>query len=88
MPVMPASCKTCPFGPDGDPVLRAKIEHRVIVEASQTCHSTGVALDPPRPDTHLCRGARDHQLQFFHRIGFLDEPTDAAWERRSREGRR
>jgi hypothetical protein len=80
MPVMAAKCKTCPFGPGGSLEVRASVERRIYTEASQTCHSTGVALGKRR-DTHLCRGARDAQLAFLHGIGFLDEPTDAAWAR-------
>jgi hypothetical protein len=33
----------------------------------------------------LCRGARDLQLQMFAATGFIDEPTDAAWERKCKE---
>ena len=77
MPIMAQRCSTCPFNPDGDQELRSKIMQRVVTEASQTCHSTGVMHG--RPDTHLCRGARDFQLEYLHRIGFLAEPTDACW---------
>lgn len=80
MPVMAAHCKTCPFGPNGDRELREKVERRVLDPngASQTCHSTGVALGK-RQDTHLCRGARDLQLRFFAAVGVISEPTDEAW---------
>lgn len=79
MPVNKTKCQTCPFRKGGDPALRAKIETRVLCEASQTCHHSGSIHG--KPDTHLCRGARDHQLTLFHRLGLLDEPTDEAWER-------
>ncbi len=78
MSVMPTQCKTCPFREDGWAVLRPGIERRLLSGINQTCHSSGIAHG--EPDTHLCRGARDFLLQFFHRIGFLDEPTDAAWD--------
>lgn len=78
MPVMQGKCKTCPFGKNGCQEVRRSVESRLL-EVSQTCHSTGVALNPPRQDTHICRGARDWQIEFFHSIGFLDEPTDEAW---------
>lgn len=81
MPIMAEKCPTCPFGPSGDPVLRASIERRVLNTASQTCHHTGAA--DGRQDTHLCRGARDHQLQIFYRFGFLPAPTDQAWREAS-----
>lgn len=35
--------------------------------------------------THLCRGARDFQLQIFHRLGLLEEPTDECWGKTSQE---
>lgn len=82
MPIMPAKCATCPFGPNGDADLRAMIEARLL-QISQTCHSTGVIHG--KADTHVCRGARDWQIQILHRIGFLTEPTDAAWDARYKE---
>lgn len=77
MPICAVKCPTCPFGENGDSGLRAMVETRVMTEASQTCHSTGVAHG--RPDTHICRGARDYQLMLFFRMGFISAPTDAAW---------
>jgi len=77
MPVMQSNCETCPFGPNGDPHLRATVEARVISTASQTCHHTGSIHG--KPDTHLCRGARDFQIQIFYRMGILDAETDEAW---------
>jgi hypothetical protein len=85
MPVMKAQCATCPFRAGGDAGLQARIERQVLSEASQTCHHTGVIHS--KPDTHLCRGARDFQLQFFYRIGFLDEATDDAWQAKLAEVR-
>jgi len=82
MPVMLARCKSCPFGMPPSDSLRRSIEAR-LMEVSQTCHSTGVVYG--KPDTHLCRGARDLQLALFHRIGFLAEPTDAAWAAKAKE---
>lgn len=78
MPVMPKRCKTCPFNENGCKEVRDSVMGRLL-EVSQTCHSTGVALNPPRKDTHLCRGARDVQIEFFYRMGFLEEASDTAW---------
>jgi hypothetical protein len=83
MPVMLAQCKTCPFRERGPMELRARIEARILSGVNQTCHSTGLARG--KRDTHLCRGARDFALTLFHRLGFLSEPTDAAWDRKRRE---
>lgn len=77
MPVMPARCKTCPFNKSGCLEVRETVMARIMTMASQTCHTTGVAHG--RPDTHLCRGARDVQLQVFFRLGAISEPTDEAW---------
>jgi len=82
-PVMPQKCSTCPFRVDAsgrhpDVQLVNQIQLRCITEGSQICHH-------PRwqgkPEHHLCRGARDYQIQVFHRFGILDAPTDEAWER-------
>lgn len=75
MPVMPAKCKTCPFQPHGDPCVRAKVLGRIL-EASQLCHHTRLA---GKPETHLCRGARDQQLELMYRLQVIPEPTDQAW---------
>lgn len=77
MPIMQAMCKTCPFGPGGSRAVRRSVEARIFTTASQTCHSSRRTLYGR--DTRLCRGARNEQIAFFHRLGFLPEPTDAAW---------
>jgi hypothetical protein len=74
---MKSKCATCPFGPNGDQRLRAEVELRTMTEASQICHHPRVH---GKKETHLCRGARDHQLQVFHRIGMLESATDEAWD--------
>lgn len=83
LPVRPTMCATCPFRP-GSPYanLAPDLAASAISQASRICHSTGSdnAINqktgvPPM----LCRGARDVQLSFFHRIGFIDAATDAAW---------
>lgn len=80
MPIMRVQCATCPFR--GVSELRRTVEAR-LMKVSQTCHSTG-AMDG-KPDTHICRGARDLQLTFLHRIGFLPEPTDECWNQKVQE---
>lgn len=81
MPIMVSMCATCPFRDGGCQQLRSRIEQQVLTTASQTCHSTGVAIGR-RYDTHLCRGARDFQLQIFYRLGVIAKPTDEAWAAR------
>lgn len=79
MGVRRRQCKTCPFREGGDHRLRERIKGTVLTEASQLCHSEG---PQGRPNTLLCRGARDWQLMILHRMGFLAAPTDAAWAAR------
>ncbi len=81
MSLMKSMCATCPFGPNGDQHIRCMVEQRVLTTTSQLCHSSRPAMN--KPDTRLCRGARDWQLQIFHRIGWLDAPTDAAWNEKA-----
>lgn len=51
-------------------------------EASQICHHPRLH---GHTETHLCRGARDHQLVVFHRMGVIDAPTDEAWAAKRKE---
>jgi hypothetical protein len=85
-PVQTAMCKTCPFRDDEHALLivRDHCALSALTECSRECHSTGggdQSLHGPKRwvKTKLCRGARDLQLHYFHVIGFLSEPTDAAW---------
>jgi hypothetical protein len=84
MPVMKRQCATCPFRTDergqyDDPRLVSKIQHQCLNQASQICHHPSLE---GKPETHLCRGARDFQLTIFYRMGIIDAPTDEAWSRR------
>lgn len=58
------------------------VEDRLL-QVSQTCHSTGVLHG--KLDTHICRGARDHQIQILFRLGFLEAATDEAWDKKRTE---
>ena len=77
-PVMPVMCATCPYGPNGDPPLRAESERIAITEGSPYCHSTGTLRG--LPGTHVCHGARKYQAEIFHRLGVIPEPTFEAWD--------
>lgn len=81
-PVMPAMCASCPFGPNGDRDLESAVISRTILQASQICHHPRLH---GKRETHLCRGARDVQLTILYRLGYLEEPTDAAFEAKSKE---
>ena len=83
---MAKQCSTCVFKmlPNGDwfnPDLAKLVEGR-LMECSQICHSPRLH---GKPETHLCRGTRDRQIEFFYRIGFLPECTDAAWQAKRQE---
>jgi len=75
--VMAHQCATCPLRQDEqgrypDEGLAQMVIVRGMTEVSQICHHPRMH---GKPETHLCRGARDFQLQLFHRPGFLSEPT-------------
>jgi hypothetical protein len=90
MKIMPVQCKTCPFRDDVDGIHKAAMAPTIEVvlsKASRICHSTGKNAFHKRTGKRemLCRGARDYQLMIFHRMGFLEAPTDAAWLKKCRE---
>jgi len=87
MPVMVVQCPTCPFREDEDgrpinPDVMTSVMSRVLEEASQICHHPRTK---GKKQTHLCRGARDFQLTVLFRMGFLEAPTDEAWNKKRRE---
>lgn len=83
-PLRKMMCATCPFR-DGSPYayIADDLAASAINQASRICHSTGsnnginrrTGLPP-----HLCRGARDIQLQVFASLGVIVAPTDEAWD--------
>ena len=86
LPTRAYSCSTCPFLDTGWTHVRPLLIDRALTEASPICHSTGKdALVKSQGPAQICRGARDLQIQFFYRIGFLDAPTEEAWETKRRE---
>lgn len=83
---MKKQCSTCVFAKNEDgswlnPVLAKLVEGRMW-SCSQVCHHPSLF---GRRETHLCRGTRDRHIEIFHRMGFLEEPTDAAWEAKRKE---
>ncbi|MGZ8172984.1 MAG: hypothetical protein ACXWT8_07160 [Methylobacter sp.] len=79
MPVMKGRCPTCPFHEknDGQIELANMVRDRCLTKASQICHHPRLK---GKKETHLCRGARDFQLQVFYRMGFIRSETDEAWQ--------
>lgn len=89
-PLRKTMCATCPFR-KGSPYadLVPDLATSAIRNSSRICHSTGSSAihryTGKKP--HLCRGARDIQLEFFVAIGFLPEATDKAWnDQRKKSG--
>ena len=80
--VMASRCSTCPFNDNGVNEIRQMVERRCLTQASQICHHPSLH---GKKETHLCRGARDFQLRAFAAIGFLEAPTDEAWDKKRQE---
>ncbi len=79
--VMPSKCATCPWRSDGgilgdQPELKTQLAIKTITDMSQYCHAPAFK---GLPENRICRGSRDYQINVFHGIGFLDEPTDECW---------
>lgn len=74
LPVMKAHCATCPFKPDADgrwrDVLQAnEVIARTLFQAQQICHATE---GKDRKPNNRCKGAYDHNLVIYERMGFGD----------------
>lgn len=77
---MQAQCKTCPFKENQKVVTKARLtEIKTYLEqgTQHICHST---------NKHFCRGARNHQINHFHKLGILKEPTEDAFLRFANTG--
>lgn len=87
-PVCKVMCATCPFR-EGSPYahLAPSLAESAITATSRICHSTGSNAINKRTGKApmLCRGARDVQLKFFAHSGFIESPTDEAWENKCKE---
>lgn len=75
MPVRKRRCATCVFKDECDGGIhladgrRDEIRLNLLRGINQICHHGNASI---------CRGGRDFQLQVFHRMGLIPEPTDAA----------
>lgn len=88
MQVCEVQCGTCPFRAGSKlAFITPDLAESALTEASRICHSTGnrsIGGRTGKPEK-LCRGARDVQLTVFHSMGFLEAPTDEAWEKKLKE---
>src|SRR6185437_14590685 len=88
-PVRKTMCATCPFRDgSGTEYLRADLLASALTQGSRICHSTGsnnaFHHRTGKPE-RICRGARDAQIEFFFRIGFIEAATNAAWEKKLKQ---
>jgi len=89
-PVRKRNCKTCPWlegQAEEWACLKPMLMDRAL-HSTPLCHSTGKALtrhNGERLKAHVCRGARDFQLELWYRMGFLSAPTDEAWDAKLQE---
>lgn len=81
-------CDSCPFRRGSKyQFLASDLTDSALNEASRICHSTGktgILGDTGKPEL-LCRGARNIQLQVYAGIGFIESPTDKAWDKKRKE---
>lgn len=81
-PVCKDMCPTCPFR-KGSPhsYLARDLAHSARELGSRICHSTGSNAINRRTGKreHICRGARDIQLNYLHRLGAITAATDEAF---------
>lgn len=71
IPVMESHCKTCPFKPNEqglyqDVHLANEVIQRTLFKAHQICHGTE---GKNRKPTHRCKGAFDHNMEIYKRMG-------------------
>jgi hypothetical protein len=88
-PVRNQQCETCVFKPVSEGGIdltsgrHAEIQVSLLTGSNQLCHHDN--------DKTICRGGREFQLQYWHRMGVIAEPTDealqAAMERTMRDVR-
>ncbi|MBW4628216.1 MAG: hypothetical protein KME49_22565 [Brasilonema octagenarum HA4186-MV1] len=56
-------------------MLVDRIKQTTLIEASKICHHPRLS---GKEENHLFQGTKDWQLEIFHRLGVIKEPTDAA----------
>ena len=74
VPVMKNFCASCPFKPDKDGKwqnadLANEVIARTLLQAHQICHGTEGENREPR---FRCKGAFEHNLEIYRRLGFDD----------------
>lgn len=83
IPLRETMCNTCPFR-EGSKYSYLKDElTKLSHKEGRICHSTGkdnaINKRTGFPE-HLCRGSRNVQLEYMHKLQVIDSPTDEAWD--------
>lgn len=88
LPMLKTMCATCPFRASSPHANLVPVITETLLDTTSICHSTGsnnaINRRTGKPPM-ACRGARDVQLKYFHSIGFLEAPTDEAWNKKFAE---
>ena len=84
-PVKKIKCSTCPFrmknGKYRDPQLVSRLQVQMLSKGiNHICHHEALEGEEA---THLCCGAKDYQSEIFHRLGCLEETSDANWSEKT-----
>jgi hypothetical protein len=85
MAVRATMCATCPFRKDSPlAYIAGDLAQSALTEASRICHSTGnnPVVKRVKVREKLCRGARNVQCEAFHAMGFIDAPTQEAFNKK------
>jgi len=85
MRVRASQCKTCVFKREDEGGIelregrREEIKQNLLKGINQVCH---------HGNKSICRGGRDYQLVMFHRLGYIEAPTDEALAKKIEEATR
>lgn len=75
-------CPSCPFREGGDVELAGRVLDCTLLQASQICHHPRLHGEKER---ELCKGARMHQLELLYQMRMIEEATEEAFQKKSRE---
>jgi hypothetical protein len=93
--VQKVMCASCPFGKFGEAIgselgrenfneLQNHLTIQCLTESNQYCHKNELK---GKVSNHVCRGARNVQLQYFYYLGILESLSDEAWEKAVERGK-
>lgn len=85
LPVKRSMCATCPWQVNSPyKGLVDYLTKSATTEATRICHSTGSSAIHRRTGkpSAACKGAREITLRAWHRMGFIEAPTEDAWAKK------